>query len=437
MKSTDKLDLMRFILFSMIGIIVFFIPAIDGKVPVVFAIGSIKALLGAHLKFVAIVSETILLILLFLSEIVKLGHAKRYFSGESVLKKTLFIPGILIVAILASGINLPVISNPKITGNLLDMASTVFITIALAGTMVFFILKSGIVEFVSVITEPVMRPVFKLPGQAAMNMISSFVSSASVGVYFTECFYKEKVYTDKEACAGVCNFSVISVGYIGVLCTIAKIEEMYGTLVLSSFILVLIMSVIMIRIPPLCMIPDTYIDKSDLQIRQDKMSLKNRMALAVRKGILKTKEFTVNAFLKNFFQALCFAQKIIAVMIPVVAMVLVLLHYTPLFKILGQPIAPIIDLLKIPDAELIAPSVLVGIVEVSLPSILISGFPVSKMSAFFIVQLSIVQIIFFSEAGNAILGSAIPLNALKLIQIFIVRTIIALPLVAMITHLIF
>lgn len=124
-------------------------------------------------------------------------------------------------------------------------------------------------------------------------------------------------------------------------------------------------------------------------------------------------------------------------MVPTVMFVLALVKYTPLFTWLGYPVAPLIRLLGIPDSSRIAPSVLVGIVEVSLPSILAAGAHVSAKSAFFVVQLSIVQIIFFSEAGNAILSSKIPLSFWDLIKIFAVRTLIAMPLVAILTNMLF
>ena len=91
----------------------------------------------------------------------------------------------------------------------------------------------------------------------------------------------------------------------------------------------------------------------------------------------------------------------------------------------------------VPDAALAAPSVLIGIVEISLPSILVSGTGACAAAAFFVVQLSIVQIIFFSECGNAILSSKIPLGAGKLVLIFLMRTAIAIPLVALLTNLIY
>lgn len=52
-------------------------------------------------------------------------------------------------------------------------------------------------------------------------------------------------------------------------------------------------------------------------------------------------------------------------------------------------------------------------------------------------MLSMIQIVFMTEAGNAMLGSSVNLKITDLFLIFIVRTIIAIFLVAGIVHLIF
>lgn len=204
-------------------------------------------------------------------------------------------------------------------------------------------------------------------------MISSFVSSASVGVYFTEQYYTQKAYTTRRPVPVVTNFSVISVGYIGVLASIAGIEEMYGVLLIASFVLVLVMGAIMIRIPPLSMIPDTCIDGSAPVVTTRRMSFSERFRLAVEQGAARSEQFTAKAFLQNFLQAMKFAQKTIGVMVPTVMLVLTLVYYTPLFQWIGAPLAPVLGLFGVPDAALAAPSVLIGIVEISLPSILVSG----------------------------------------------------------------
>ncbi len=90
-----------------------------------------------------------------------------------------------------------------------------------------------------------------------------------------------------------------------------------------------------------------------------------------------------------------------------------------------------------PNAAEIAPSTLVGISELALPVMLIAGKNIAVQSVFFITVLSTVQIIFFTESANAMLETSIPLSVLDLVIIFLERTIIAIPLVALASHLLF
>ncbi len=278
--------------------------------------------------------------------------------------------------------------------------------------------------------EPFMQPVFKLPGEAAVNILSSFVSSASVGVYLSEQYYKKGRYTTRQVCSVVVNFSVISVGYIGVLASLSGIEELYGALLAVSFVAVLLMGAIMIRIPPLSQIADTKLNGKEGEGVREKIFISERFKRAIGAGCSSAGRFTVKSFGYNAVQSFMFAQKIVGVMIPTVTVVLILVYYTPLFIWLGKPIAPLLSLVGVPDAISAAPSVLIGIVEVSLPSILIGRTDACQQSRFFVTLLSIIQIVFFSEAGNAILASEIPLGFKKLVSIFLIRTLIGTPIAA-------
>ena len=61
-----------------------------------------------------------------------------------------------------------------------------------------FLLNYGIVDFIGSLMEPLMRPVFKIPGRGAVNAIASFVSSASVGVLITSKLYQNcLLYTSR------------------------------------------------------------------------------------------------------------------------------------------------------------------------------------------------------------------------------------------------
>lgn len=421
--------LIKFILLSTVGTVLFFVPVWKGNIPVAAMINEIKVLLGRRIDCVSVISSVLLGAGLAASVFPRCEKIRAYVA-DAGLRRFFWISGVALVLLKVIHAPVPFLENPEIGGKILNLGSTVFITIAVAGSLVIFIIRSGLVEFIAVLMEPVMRPIFRLPGEAAVNILSSFVSSASVGVYFSEQYYKSGRYTERQVCSVVTSFSVISVGYIGVIASLADISELYGELLVSSFMAVLIMGAVMIRIPPLSWLPDTRMDHNQEEKTQVKMKFSQRYRLAVEAGCRCSDSFTGKAFVRNVFQSFQFAQKIVGVMIPTVTLVLVLVYYTSLFEWLGKPFVLILSLAGVPDAALAAPSVLIGIVEVSLPAILIGGTHAAVQTRFFVSLLSIIQIIFFSEAGNAILASEIPLGFKRLVGIFLIRTAVGIPVAA-------
>jgi nucleoside recognition membrane protein YjiH len=61
----------------------------------------------------------------------------------------------------------------------------------------------------------------------------------------------------------------------------------------------------------------------------------------------------------------------------------------------------------------------------------------SEMTRFVIAATSVTQLIYMSEVGGLFLGSKIPVNFLDLVVIFLLRTVIALPIIAGVAHLLF
>ncbi len=426
----EKTGILRFAAISFLGILVFFIPVWKGQIPVIVLINGVKAAFGSRLEWISSISCLLLAAEVIGGKIFRFPKLRKAAEGETV-RQIFWIMSAVIVILNLADAPLFFITHPKIGGEVLKLGSGVFITIAVAGSLVILIIRSGLVEFIAVLMEPVMEPLFRLPGEAAVNILSSFISSASVGVYFTDQYYKKGCYTTRQACSVVTSFSVISVGYIGVVASLAGIGDLYGELLIASFLTVLLMGAIMIRIPPLCLIPDCCIDGRKYERGTERQGPSARFRKAVEAGSRCASEFAPKDFWKNFLQSLGFAQKIVGVMIPTVTLVLTLVYGTPIFSWLGRPLVPVLKLAGVPEAAAAAPSVLIGIVEVTLPSILIGGTEAAVQTRFFVALLSIVQIIFFSEAGNAILASDIPLGPGKLIEIFLMRTAVAIPIVSL------
>ena len=138
----------------------------------------------------------------------------------------------------------------------------------------------------------------------------------------------------------------------------------------------------------------------------------------------------------GLWDALKFAQKIVAYVISIATIALILTEYTRIYMA-RQAYDSISKIIRMPNAVEIAPSTLVGIAEIALPVMLLAGKEIAMKSVFFIIVLSTVQIIFFTESAQAMLESAIPLTVLDLVIIFLERTVIAMPLVALAAHLLF
>lgn len=413
----------------------YFIPVSGSVVPVVVIVNTVKKILGNGLNYVVLLALIALAAAIIGSLVFKNEWCTRFLGGEKKSKLIHYLVALLVV--LAVWFQIPpaaVFSNPDIGGQILSLAGTVMLTVSICGGFIVLILKSGIVEFVGTLAEPLMKPLFKLPGAAAINCLSSYVVSAAVGVYMTDQYYENGVYNRREAVAASTCFATISVGYVGVLCSLGGINDMYGTILGLTFVMVLVMTAITVRIPPICRIPAAYMDgaKAEETVQDDLPRLKR----AVRAAALKSREFDGKAFCDSIVSALKFSQKIIAYMIPIVIVTLSLVHLTPLFTWLGKPIAPLLGLLGVPDAAQAAPAVLLGFIEVSLPTIAVST-GVAAPAVFFTVLLSICQIIFMTEAGNAMLGAKFKMSFAELILIFLVRTVIAAVLIAGLMHLLF
>ena len=112
---------------------------------------------------------------------------------------------------------------------------------------------------------------------------------------------------------------------------------------------------------------------------------------------------------------------------------LAIAEYTPIFNWLSAPIVPLLELLQLPEAAKAAPAMLVGFADMFLPAVLGKGIE-SELTRFVVACVSLTQLIYMSEVGVLIIKAKLPLNLLELFVIFIIRTLITLPIIALMAH---
>ena len=92
------------------------------------------------------------------------------------------------------------------------------------------------------------------------------------------------------------------------------------------------------------------------------------------------------------------------------------------------------ELLQVPEAEAAAQTIMVGFADMFIPSILAAGSIESDVTRFIVAAMSVTQLIYMSEVGALLLGSKIPVNIIELFFIFILRTLVTLPVIVLMAH---
>lgn len=433
----------KFLIFSIIGILYFFVPlapTASGRTTwLVQSVNLIKGWLKPCLSYIVLIFVALLVIGCIIARVTdKFPLLTKMYGSVKVYSIVLYVLGLIFAVMVVFQVGPAAILDPAVGADGLGISKTVIVTIIIAGLFVIFVTDFGLLELIGALIEPLMRPVFKVPGYASIDAVTSFVANPTLGIFLTNGLYKDKMYTTREAASISTNFSFISMGFFAVLVESAGILDHYGDVVLWSFLLSFAIAAIMIRIPPLRGLPDLMYDGSprpeEKKAKYSAELFKNAMIKAVETG---NSVDVAATFKKTLMDVFIFAQKISAYIMCIYVLVMVVVKNTNIADYLGIPFVPILNLLGIPNAAEIAPSFILGLAEVALPSAFISGLGVAPAAAFFVVTVTALQIIMFSNSAVSIMESDIPLNVGKLVIIFFLRTLIAMSLVAIVTHFIF
>ncbi|CAM3092493.1 YjiH family protein [Vibrio rarus] len=325
-------------------------------------------------------------------------------------------------------------------GLVLDgLLPTLFSVFIFAGLLLPLLLNFGLLELFGTLLSKIMRPLFNLPGRSAIDCMASWLGDGSVGILLTSKQYESKFYTQREAAVVGTTFSAVSITFSLVVIAQVELEHLflpfYGAICLAGFVA----AVIIPRLPPLSRKKDTFIDGTKPNhdanaIPQGHSTFSWGMDLALHKA------GQVTSFKKVISEGVKNAVDMVFGVLPVVmglgTIALVIAEYTSVFAILGKPFVPYLELLAIPEAAAASQTIVVGFADMFIPAILAASID-SELTRFVIAAMSVTQLIYMSEVGALLLGSKIPVNIGELFVIFILRTLITLPVIAGVAHLIF
>ena len=325
------------------------------------------------------------------------------------------------------------------TGSLVlnELMPVLFSVFILAGLLLPLILNFGLFEFVGTLLTKVMHPLFGVPSLSAVNCVASWVGDGSVGILMTSKQYEEKFYTQKEAAIIGTTFSSVSIAFCLVVIGQVNLEHLFAPFYLTVCVAGVVAALILPRLPPLRFKKDEYVDgtKRDLDLEslpQDKTLFKYSIEVALIKACqAPSVKGTLDEGLRN---AVNMVFAVLPVVMAIGTFALMVAEYTPLFQWLGQPFIPFLKLLQIPEAQEASKSIVVGFADMFIPSILAANSIESDFTRFVIAAISVTQLIYMSEIGSLLISSTIPVNFIELFTIFLLRTLVTLPVIAAMAH---
>jgi nucleoside recognition membrane protein YjiH len=260
------------------------------------------------------------------------------------------------------------------------------------------------------------------------------MAAAPVGVLITSQQFEKGNYSGREAATIATNFSVVSLPFCVVVAQFSGLGHLFIQYYLTVCIAGFVAAVILPRIPPLSRIPDIY-SEAGRQLFEDDRGDEGLLKAGYRAALAKAdtapglREYARTA-IHNLFD-IWFGLMPPLMIIGTVGLVVV--EYTPVFVYLSWPIVPLLELMQIPDAVTAAPAMLAGFAEMFLPAVMTKGVE-SELTRFVVISVSITQLIYMTEVGVLILKTRIPLGFMDLVSIFLLRTLITLPIITAIAH---
>lgn len=324
-----------------------------------------------------------------------------------------------------------------------DLMTIITIVFVFASFLLPFLTDFGLMEFIGTMARRVFRPLFRLPGRAAVDGAASWFGSSIVGLVITTEQYDRGHYTEREALVIGLNFSIVSVAFAKVVADFAGVDEhflpLYGAVAVSG----VAAAAILPRLPPLSRKNDRYSptptapDAGPRPASGDTRPSQGLLAHSLSLARARAARAPGPAALARHGLRTTF--DIWFGLLPLVMVIgtssLVIANHTSIFSWLSYPLVPFAELLRLPEAAAAAPALLVGFADQFLPVILGQSIE-SELTRFVIACASVTQLVYMSEVGAYLLKSRLQVSLFELFVVFLLRTVITVPICAVIGHII-
>ncbi|MEL7648531.1 MAG: YjiH family protein [Sedimentibacter sp.] len=443
-KQINSKGILKFAVPSALGVFLFLFP-LPWKGSVNIPIGIISEWLAAFIKPAApLLIMIFILTSAILTAFTSLLKPKAILDNKLLSKLFVSSPIYLVFKIIGAVVVVMVytqtgpeyIISGDTGGTMLSLLKTLVAWFFAASFLIPLLMDFGIMDFTGTLVRNFTQPLFRLPGRSAIDLLASWVGNCNVGVVLTTTQYEKGYYTAREAITIASCFSAVSLPFCLVIAAMLKVDHLFIPFYAILSITGVLSVVIMTRIPPLNKYSDEYYAPVGKQVDEVVPEGITKFQWALQLGVERAEN--APTFSQVLYKGVDMFLGIVFQLTPLVmsfgTIACILATYTPIFDWLSVPFGYYLQLLGLEEAFTAAPATIVGFVDMFLPAVLAANI-VSLKTRFVIGVLSLVQIIYMTEVGTLIITSKMPVDFKGVLALFLEKTIIALPIIVILTNL--
>lgn len=298
----------------------------------------------------------------------------------------------------------------------------------LAALLLPLLTEYGLMDFAGTFLVRPFRILFRLPGRAAVDSMSSILGSASVGIILSGRQYEMGLYTRREAAIIASCFSMLAIPFSAVLADIAGIMDYYIQYYLASIVIVLILAMILSRIPPLSQIEDSFYN--GINNRPEEIDENGHMFARASSAALERASAgpDLSAYFATFIRDLVGMWfNILPPVLAFATFALVVVEFTTFFQLISLPFVPLIEIMGLEFAADTTTAIITGVADPLFPVLIGADIP-AEVNRVAIAIMGLIQVIFITETGVVLMKSKIDFKLWRLAVLFLLRLIIGFPL---------
>lgn len=296
--------------------------------------------------------------------------------------------------------------------------------IPIGAVFLSFLTDYGLMEFVAVFLQPVMRKVWKTPGRSAIDAVASFVGSYSLALLITDRLYQEGRYNKKEAFIIATGFSTVSTTFMVVVAKTLNLMDRWNFYFWSTLVITFVVTAIVARIYPTSKVPNEYMEGVTPQ--PEEIVTKDRFKVAVDDALTAAENsgsIAANVW-RNTKDGLRMVSNILPTIMSIGLLGMLIALFTPVFDIIGYIFYPFTAVVQLPEALVAAQALATTIAEMFLPAAFVVEAALATRYVVAVVCIS--ELLFFSAVIPCILSTKIPVTIPQILVLWVERVILSI-----------